>query len=78
MGARKDKMVAMVKAAAQELIDNAEDMICSGDLATDLDIWIRFRPKECPEIEVQRTYISARAFSVSTGLPIVDVGIEDK
>ena len=72
MGARKEKMVAMVRAAAQELIDHADEMICTTDYATDLDIWIRFRPSEMPEIQVQRTFMSAKAWSVDTGIKIVD------
>lgn len=77
MGVRKDKMVAMVRAAAQELIDKTDEMICSGDLATDLDIWIRFRPGEIPEIEVSRKFISAKAWSVDTGIPIVNLDPTD-
>ena len=73
MGKRKDKMVAVVRAAAQELIDKADEMICSGDTATDLDIWLRFRPGEVPEIEVQRKFLSAKAWSVDTGIQIVNV-----
>lgn len=57
-------MVKLVKAAAQEVIDRAEDLVGSCDYLTALDIWLRFPPNECPQIEVSKEHVARRCFNV--------------
>lgn len=65
----RDTLVEMVKAAGQEVINRAEDLVGSGDLMTDFDIWLRFPlggPTflDCPTIEVTKSYINKKACDV--------------
>lgn len=60
----KKHLVEMVKAAGQEVIDRAEDLVGSGDLISDFDIWLRFPQDNCPTIEVTRSHISKKAINV--------------
>lgn len=65
----RDTLVEMVKAAGQEVIDRAEDLVGNGDLITDFDIWLRF-PMDgrimtgCPTIEVTRSHVSKKSCDV--------------
>lgn len=58
------KLVEMVKAAGQEVIDRASDLVGEGDLITDFDIWLRFPQDGVPTVEVTRSHISKRAHNV--------------
>ena len=62
----REKLIAMVKASGQELIDRAEDLVGQGTEITDFDIWLRFpqEPYEVPKIEVRREHIATRAVDV--------------
>ena len=57
-------LVDMVKAAGQEIIDRAEDLVGEGDLLSDFDISIQFpinenyRLNAVPTIEVNKSYLS--------------------
>lgn len=62
----RERLIAMVKASGQELIDRAEDLVGQGTEITDFDVWLRFpqEPYEVPKIEVRREHIATRAFNV--------------
>ena len=62
----REKLIAMVKATGQELIDRAEDLVGQGTEVTDFDIWLQFPQGACevPKIEVRREHIATRAFHV--------------
>lgn len=60
----KEHLVEMVKAAGQEVIERAEDLVGSGDLISDFDIWLRFPQDNCPTIEVTRSHISKKAVNL--------------
>lgn len=68
----REQLVDIVKAAGQEVIDRAEELVGQGDLMTDFDIWLRF-PLDgltftgCPTIEVTKSYINKKAFDVKFG-----------
>lgn len=67
----RKKLVALVKASGQEVIDRAEDLVGNGDLMSDFDIYLRFPVGEqymdsCPTIEVVKSYCSREAFRVLT------------
>lgn len=68
----RDNLVDMVKAAGQEVIDRAEDLVGNGELMTDFDIWLRF-PLDgrmmtgCPTIEVTRSHVSKKSLDVLFG-----------
>lgn len=68
----RNNLVEMVKAAGQEVIDRAEDLVGNGDLMTDFDIWLRF-PLDgrmmtgCPTIEVTRSHVSKKSCDVLFG-----------
>ena len=60
----KERMVEMVKATGQELIDRAEELVGEGEAMIDFDIWLNF-PFEngvisCPEIQVNQKYINLK------------------
>lgn len=57
----RERLIEAVKAAGQEVIDRAEDLVGEGDLVTDFDIWLRFPIGDCidfPTIEVTRSHAS--------------------
>lgn len=62
-------LVEMVKAAGQEVIDRAEDLVGNRELISDFDIWLRF-PVDgrmfdgCPTIEVTRSHCSKKCMDV--------------
>ncbi len=60
-----ERLVEQVKALGQDVIDRAEDLVGSGDLITDFDIWLRF-PQDggFPTIEVTRSHASCRYLDV--------------
>ena len=62
----REKLIAMVKASGQELINRAEDLVGQGGHITDFNIWLRFPQGEfpTPTIEVTREHISTRAVNV--------------
>lgn len=65
----RELLVKMVKAAGQEVIDRAEDLVGNGDLISDFDIWLRF-PTDgrmfsgCPTIEVTRGHCAKECYKV--------------
>jgi len=61
----REHLIDLIKATGQEVIDRAEDLVGSGDMLTDIDIWLRF-PQDggCPTIEVTREHISRNSLSV--------------
>ena len=63
----REKLTAMVKAAGQEVIDRAEDLVGNGDLITDFNIWLRFPQNELPTIEVSREHIVKRSIDFLKG-----------
>lgn len=68
----RKKLVEMVKASGQELIDRAEDLVGYGDLMKDFDIWVRFPLNGgmfdmIPSIEVTKSYVSKNAMDVFVG-----------
>ena len=59
----RNMLVEMVKASGQEVIDRAEELVGSGDLLTDFDIWLRFpidngRLSGVLTIELIKSYLS--------------------
>lgn len=62
-------LVKMVKAAGQEVIDRAEDLVGNGELISDFEICLRF-PTDgrmlsgCPTIDVSKSYCSKKCFDV--------------
>lgn len=64
----REQMVELVKAAGQELIDRAGEIVGEGEAITDFDIWLSFpigKGKfECPEIQVMKKYINRNALDV--------------
>ena len=64
----REKLLNLVKAAGQEVIDRAEDLVGEDiNFLTDLDIWLRFPEKSIPEIEVTRSHSVRRAYDVLIG-----------
>lgn len=56
-------LVEMVKASGREVIDRAEELVGSGDLLTDFNIWLCFpidngRLSGVPIIELTKSYLS--------------------
>jgi hypothetical protein len=60
----RELLIEMVKAAGQEVINRAEDIVGNGELMTDFDIWLRFPRGEIPTIDCTRSYISKQSFDV--------------
>ena len=61
----KDKLVALVKAAGQEVIDRAEDLVGEDtNFLADFDIWLRFPDGGFPTVEVTRSHLVRNAYSV--------------
>ena len=66
----RKKLVEIVKASGQEVIDRAEELVGDGDLITDFDIWLRFPIGETSivtaisTIEVSKSYVSKNSFNV--------------
>ena len=50
----------MLRAAAKELDERAEEMIGDVRGVTGVDIWIRLRPDSIPEIQVSKDYTTQR------------------
>lgn len=67
----RNMLVEMVKASGQEVIDRAEELVGSGDLLTDFDIWLRFpidngRVSGVPTIELTKSYMVKGAIDTIT------------
>ena len=61
----KNTLIEMVKAAGQEVIDRAEDLVGQGDFIEDFDIWLRFpNDNTVPSIEVTRSHTSKNCYEV--------------
>lgn len=68
----RKRLVAMVEASGQEVIDRAEELVGDGELLTDFDIWLRFPIPlgagiEVPTIEVNKAYVSRNTMRVFQG-----------
>jgi len=63
----RENVVKMVKAAAAELGERAEDLVSEGPFMNDFNIWLRFPVNGLPEIEVTSTYASEKCFDVILG-----------
>ena len=50
----------MLRAAARELNDRAEELIGDCQGVTGIDIWIRLRPGEIPQLTVSKDYTTQR------------------
>jgi hypothetical protein len=59
-----ERLIEQVKALGQDVIDRAEDLVGSGDLITDFDIWLRFSKDDFPAIEVTRSHASRRYLDI--------------
>lgn len=73
----RNMLVEMVKASGQEVIDRAEELVGSGDLLTDFDIWLRFpldngRVSGVPTIELTKSYMVKGAIDTITEYCIKD------
>lgn len=62
----RQKLIALVKAAGQDVIDRAEDLVGNGDLICDFDIWLRFPQNGVPTIELTRSYLSKNGINIIT------------
>ena len=62
----RQKLIALVKAAGQDVIDRAEDLVGNGDLICDFDIWLRFPQNGVPTIELNRSYLSKNGINIIT------------
>lgn len=62
----RQKLIEMVKAAGQDVIDRAEDLVGNGDLICDFDIWLRFPQNGIPTIELTRSYLSKNSIDIIT------------
>lgn len=65
----RNMLVEMVKASGQEVIDRAEELVGSGDLLTDFDIWLRFpldngRVSGVPTIELTKSYLNKEGMNI--------------
>lgn len=64
----RDQFVELVKAAGQEVIDRAEDLVGEDfNFLADFDIWLRFPECAPPEVEVTRSHEVRKAFDVLIG-----------
>lgn len=61
-----EKLVRLVKASGQEVIDRASDLVGDGDLMTHFEIVLTFDWEAIPEIEVRKSYISKKSYDVLT------------
>ena len=62
----RQKLIDMVKAAGQDVIDRAEELVGNGDLICDFDIWLRFPQNGVPTIELTRSYLSKNSINIIT------------
>lgn len=60
----KEKLIDLVKASGQEVIDRAEELVGDGEMLTDFDIWLRFDEDRFPSIEVTKAYAVKNSFDV--------------
>ena len=61
----KEVLINRIKAAGQDLIDNAEELASNINYTTDITIWIRgFLNSEIPEIEIQQTFVGSNSLKV--------------
>ena len=66
----REQLVRMVKAAAQEVMDRAEDLVGQGDLISDFSVWFSFPQGGLPPtIEVRREHLSRKAWEIYTSKP---------
>ncbi len=65
----REKLIKIVKALGQEVIDRAEDLVGEGNLITDLDIWLKCYTdfESIPRIEVTRSHASKRIYEIVIG-----------
>ena len=63
-GTYNEVLVEKVKALGQDVIDRAEELVGSGDLISDFDIWLRFPRDGFPTIELARSHASRRYLDI--------------
>lgn len=66
-GITREDLILMVKKAGLEVCERAEDLVGNGESLADVDIWLRFRINEMPEIDVTRRHVSMEAIKVLIG-----------
>ena len=62
----RQKLIDMVKAAGQDVIERAVDLVGNGDLICEFDIWLRFPQDGVPTIELTRSYLSKNYINIIT------------
>ena len=66
----REQLIRMVKAAAQEMMERAEDLVGDGDLISNFSIWFSFPQGGLPPtIEVHREHKARKAWEIYTGKP---------
>lgn len=61
----REQLIRMVKAAAQEMMERAEDLVGDGDLISNFSILFSFpQGGLLPTIEVHREHISKKAWEI--------------
>lgn len=66
----REQLVRMVKAAAKDMMERAEDLVGEGDLISSFSIWFSFpQGGLLPTIEVHREHISKNAWEICTEKP---------
>ncbi len=63
---RRKCAVEIVKAAGQEVINRAEDIVGKYDGAIDLSVILSFNPAMYPSIEVRREHVCKECVDVTT------------
>ena len=58
-------LTEQIRSMGLELIDRAEDIVGNGDMMMELDIWLRFRDNEIPELEVEKRYAAIRTIDLA-------------
>ena len=62
--AYRQQLIEFVKAAGEEVIARAEDLVGEGGMICDFDLWLRFPQGDIPTIEVTRRHVSTKVISV--------------
>ena len=63
----RQRMIEIVKATGQEVIDRAEELVGTGEYMTDFDIYLAFPMDGVPTITSRREYASIEAVNVING-----------
>lgn len=63
----KEKLIDLIKASGQEVINRADDIVGDGDILMEISIWLRFPIDGVPELEVTRQHAVRESFKVFRG-----------